>query len=228
MSFVSPNKVLKDKNLYYMHHYLKDLLGNKYQMTVDNLEESFKDFSFTNKKKLEDEFHQSNNYQTTVQGLKIRGVFDTYREAEIRSKVLQRLDPGFDVFVGQVGYWLPWDPHVNDVENQEYLEGDLNNLVKEYKKNESKKDLYYSERVKSRKETILEENKKKEEENKKREEEEKLTTVAENGNKEEVENEEENKAEKSSLEDELKQMNDSESHAERKKQFENQEAEKVI
>jgi hypothetical protein len=41
--------------------------------------------------------------------LKVRGVYDTLREAQVRAKVLQRRDPNFNVFLGQVGYWLPWD-----------------------------------------------------------------------------------------------------------------------
>ena len=36
--------------------------------------------------------------------------------------MLQRRDSNFNVFVGQVGYWLPWDPQAHQIENQEYLE----------------------------------------------------------------------------------------------------------
>ena len=42
------------------------------------------------------------------------------------------MDNSFHVYVGQVGYWLPWDPHPNNIEEQEYLNKDLNRLNKEY------------------------------------------------------------------------------------------------
>ena len=55
------------------------------------------------------------------------------------------------MFIGQVGYWLPWDPESNKVENQEYMNDDLNKLVKGYKDNESKKDMFYQEQTRERK-----------------------------------------------------------------------------
>ena len=40
---------------------------------------------------------------------------------------------------------LPWDPNADRVDNEEYLEEDLNNLMKEYKKNEASRDIFYEE-----------------------------------------------------------------------------------
>ena len=60
------------------------------------------------------------------------------------------MDSRFDVFVGQVGYWLPWHPDVNKIEDQEYLNEDLNTLMKEYKKNEEQKDQFYQEETRAR------------------------------------------------------------------------------
>ena len=70
------------------------------------------------------------------------GVYDSVQQAEKRAKELQRKDRSFHVFVGQVGYWLPWDPQADNVESEEYLEEDLNNLMKEYKKNEASRDIF--------------------------------------------------------------------------------------
>lgn len=74
----------------------------------------------------------------SVRGLKIRGVFGTKKEADKHALELQKMDPDFNVFVGEVGKWLPWDPDVNDVEDQIYQEQELQNLMKEYKNNLSK------------------------------------------------------------------------------------------
>jgi hypothetical protein len=74
------------------------------------IQEDYETFIFKNRKRLEAEFFEKNGFRTTVRGLKIRGTYDTHEEASHRAKTLQKLDPSFSVFVGQVGFWLPWDP----------------------------------------------------------------------------------------------------------------------
>jgi hypothetical protein len=117
-----------------------------YSSYASNLE----DFRYREEEKLNAVFDKEHNFQTSVRGLKVRGVYDSKSEADNRAAALQRSDQSFDVFVGQVGYWLPWDPCSTKVENQEYLNKDLNNLVKEYKSNEAKKDIFYQEQKQSR------------------------------------------------------------------------------
>lgn len=70
-----------------------------------------------------------------VRGLKVRGVYSTRKEADKRVKELQITDPDFDIFVGEVGKWLPWNPDPNDTEDQVYQEEKLNDLMKGYKEN---------------------------------------------------------------------------------------------
>ena len=163
LSFVSPENTLKQKNVFLNHHFLQHFLKDKYDLSEDELKNEYEAFLFSQQKALEDQFHKENNFQTSIRGLKVRGVFDTYREAEVRSQVLQRMDRSFHVFIGQVVYWLPWDPSADHVAEQKYAENELNALVKEYKSNEQKRDLYYSEQVRQRKQDILEEEKKKKE-----------------------------------------------------------------
>ena len=215
LSFLSPQKILKNKDLFFFGQFLKDyevqykikatesfVMGqavklqeaiSKVQDTLDNLmlkkeglsvedlsgallsvkevrggltrgtaaeleahvkaemkdfkestiTEAYETFLFKNKKKLEDEFFASNDFRTTVQGLKVRGVYDTYNEAVGRAKTLQKLDPSFNVYVGQVGFWLPWDPEPHDVADQEYADDHLNTLMKKYKENETMRDEFY-------------------------------------------------------------------------------------
>ncbi len=121
------------------------------QVEYDKWKELTEDFRFREGDALGRKFDEQNNFQTSVRGVKVRGVYDTYREAEIRSKVLQRMDSRFDVFIGQVGYWLPWHPDVNKIQDQEYMNDELNTLVKEYKNNEAKRDIFYKEQVQQRK-----------------------------------------------------------------------------
>lgn len=121
------------------------------QVEYDKWKELTEDFRFREGDALGRKFDEQNNFQTSIRGVKVRGVYDTYREAEIRSKVLQRMDSRFDVFIGQVGYWLPWHPDVNKIQDQEYMNDELNTLVKEYKNNEAKRDIFYKDQVQQRK-----------------------------------------------------------------------------
>lgn len=109
------------------------------------LTEAYETFLFKNKKKLEESYFEKNEFQTTVQGVKVRGVYDTYGEAVARAKQLQKLDPSFNIYVGQVGFWLPWDPEPHEVADQEYADEQLNQLMKKYKENETTRDELYAQ-----------------------------------------------------------------------------------
>jgi hypothetical protein len=193
ISFVSPEKVLEQKELFMYYHYeqafykkitgmVNSALGNiintcddgkvdisdivklkksvisacnEEQVAWPQFREKFDDFRFRDEDKIGEVFDKANNFKTSVRGVKIRGVFDTKREADVRAAVLQRQDPLFDVFVGQVGYWCPWDPNPQKIDDVEYLNNDLNKLVKEYKANEAKKDAFYQEQKTSRQKDAL-------------------------------------------------------------------------
>ena len=119
-------------------------------ITYDKFISNIEDFRYREEEKLNEVFDKEHNFQTSVRGLKVRGVYDSKAEADARASYLQKNDSNFDVYVGQVGYWLPWDPSSTKIQNQEYLNDELNKLVKEYKLNEAKKDLFYQEQKQSR------------------------------------------------------------------------------
>jgi hypothetical protein len=123
--------------------YLKKYKGD---VTRTEIDEAYKDFLFRKQTELDDEFHKVNNFQTTVRGLKIRGVYATDVEASARAKKLQRSDPLHNILLGVVGKWLPWDPTPNAIQDQEYAEDQLNNLMQSYKKNEENVANFYKER----------------------------------------------------------------------------------
>lgn len=118
---------------------------NESTLKESALKENYDDFLFKNREKLEDDFFTKNKFQTTVRGLKIRGVFASQGEAELRSKKLQRNDPLHNIYVGEIGKWLPWDPTPIDVPNQEYAEDQLNTLMKKYKENEEAREMFMRE-----------------------------------------------------------------------------------
>ncbi len=118
---------------------------NEAAMKESKLREAFEDWTAVNRTKLEDEFFAKNDFRTTVRGLKIRGVYASRPEAEARSKKLQRNDPLHNIFLGEVGKWLPWDPAPLDVPEQEYAEEQLNTLMKKYKENEEARETFIRE-----------------------------------------------------------------------------------
>jgi hypothetical protein len=120
--------------------------GAKSELKDSKLKEMFDEFLYTNRQKLEDKFYEMNEFKTTVRGLKIRGTYSTKEEAVARSKKLQRLDPIHNIFVGEVGKWLPWDPEPSQVAEQEYAEDELNTLMKKYKENEEAKEVFEREK----------------------------------------------------------------------------------
>ena len=61
-------------------------------------------FTYKFSKELQRDFDEQNKFQTSIRGVKVRGVFDTREAAAARAKKLSTLDSNFHVFVGQVGY----------------------------------------------------------------------------------------------------------------------------
>jgi hypothetical protein len=109
------------------------------------IKEAYDDFMFKNQTKLEEAFFAKNEFRTSIRGLKVRGVTGTHGEAVAMSKKLQRNDTIHNIFLGEVGKWLPWDPKPHQVQDQEYAEDQLNTLMKRYKDNEDARDKFVSE-----------------------------------------------------------------------------------
>ena len=165
LSFVSPEKVLKKKELYFvkkfLHHLMTDkersvsdvrerMIDHTLDISYENVDEMYNDWKYQRAELLEAEFFELNEFKTTMRAIKVRGSYDSYKEASVRAQLLRKRDPSFDVFVGQVGYWLPFDPSSESVQEQEYQENQLNELVKKYKENLTSKDDMY-EQIKNEK-----------------------------------------------------------------------------
>jgi len=172
ISFLSPEDVIKDKEVYYFSKFLDkfgkdmktllDSLENKYPDSADlvktiktnheyifnsdELDEQYKFFKSVNSGDIESEYHKKNNFKTSMRGVKIRGVFDTIEEAKKRSEFVKKFDSKFDIYICQVGCWIPWSPNPNDLAEQEYSETQLNTLMKQYKQNIDDKDEMFETR----------------------------------------------------------------------------------
>lgn len=86
--------------------------------------------------------------KTTLSGIKFRGAFSSYDEACAHAKKLQGIDSYFNVFVGEMGKWLPFDPNPDSeaVKNSEYANEQLNVMMRSYMENQEKAKIYHEQR----------------------------------------------------------------------------------
>ena len=193
VSFVSPDKILKQKEMFFFEEFLKqwemsksmekfvqflNFLSYKYKLSFDeimkdmeefvkeekelltksSMEDDYHTFMDKNEQDLENAFNTKYNFQTSTRGLKVRGVYPTLEEAELRCKMLREMDPNHDVFVGPVGLWMPWHPEAYKTGRVEYLEEELNQLMHEKTHNETFAKAAFDQRVKETKKKAIEEN----------------------------------------------------------------------
>lgn len=127
---------------------LKDTnIANDYKTFVDNSDEA-----------LQSAFDKEHEFKTSVRSVKIRGVYPTQEEAELRCKMLRESDPNHDVYVGPVGMWMPWEPDAYKTGRVEYLEDELNQLMHEKNKNDQRDKSAFEKRVIDAKEAAIKEN----------------------------------------------------------------------
>ena len=194
-SFISPENILKQREIYYFEEFLKqwemnksmekfhqflNFLSFKYKLQFEevikdfeafvkeeretivnsSIDGDYKTFLDREEEELEKKFNVKHNFQTSVRGFKARGNFASQEEAELRAKLLRETDPSFDVFVGPIGTWLPWEPEAYKTGRVEYMEEELNQLAHEKKKNEEVAKTAFEQRVKETKQKAIDENKK--------------------------------------------------------------------
>tara|TARA_Y100000748_G_C15492868_1_gene487143 strand:+ start:1234 stop:2322 length:1089 start_codon:yes stop_codon:yes gene_type:complete len=146
-------------------HLTKDLddfiKSENFDLLNTSILDDYKTFKDGHEEELDAQFGKTVDFQTSTRGLKIRGVYPTQEEAELRCKLLREVDPHHDVYVGPVGMWMPWEPEAYKTGRVEYLEEELNNLMHEKNKNEAKAKQEFDKRVLESKQKAIEENKKK-------------------------------------------------------------------
>jgi hypothetical protein len=128
------------------------------KMKASGVDDDFKTYMEKNEDKLNEQFQRAHAFQTSVRGMKLRGVFPTQEEAEMKCKKLREVDPNHDIFVGPVGMWIPWDPDAYKTGRIEFMEEELNQLHHEKLKNETKAKEEFERRVKETKQKAIKEN----------------------------------------------------------------------
>lgn len=130
------------------------------EFTQTSIVDDYKNFLDAKESELDEAFTKSQKFRTSTRGLKIRGVYPTQQEAELRCRMLREIDPNHDVYVGPVGLWMPWDPEAYKTGRVEYLEDELNQLMHEKKKNEASAKQEFQKRIADSKRKAIEENQK--------------------------------------------------------------------
>ena len=180
VSFISPEKVIAQKNDYYFSKFIQWMdydwkvkgvehfvayLSKKYSINIDDIMKDFREFEKTHKeeikksdvpeqyqvfllkheKELQERFDKDNNFQCNIRGVKVRRAFPSYEEAQLWCKVLQRKYPKDNLMIGRMGCWLPWEPSEHLMENVEYANTQLNEIMRKYKENEANRELFFAE-----------------------------------------------------------------------------------
>ena len=184
VSFLSPEEIIKRQDTFYFEKYIehfskqvgelfeginslsKDVIEREdqihsikeqYNSIFDptKINDEYKYFVANNEEMLDKTFNDANDFQTNVRGIKIRGVYDSVNEAQLRCESLRKLDCNkFSIYVCEVGCWCPWSPNPDSIANQEYAIDSLNTLMNEYEKNNQDKDAHYAERKHNMKDRI--------------------------------------------------------------------------
>ena len=172
LSFLSPEETLANKEVYAFSRYLGnfsqgfqnmiEMLKQRYPNDTDllnslvenhrhvfdatTLQDDYRFFRRTHSADIDRTFLEQNDFKACVRGIKVRGSFETLKEAQVRAEVLKRMGDKFDIFIGQVGCWCPWSPNPEDLQDQEFAETQLNTLMKKYKENMQLKDAFFEQR----------------------------------------------------------------------------------
>ena len=156
LSFVSPEDIIQNKEAFKTAKFLQSYAKDK-GMKFEEVYEDYLGFQYKFQDEIQRDYDKENKGQTNIRGVKIRGVYSTKEEAESRAKKLHRIDSSFHVFIGQVGYWLPWNPCADKIEDEQFLDSGLNELMEKYKENNINKDLMYEEQKREKMKAAQEE-----------------------------------------------------------------------
>lgn len=146
ISTVFPESMVEKRQMFYTTEFFKKVCeGLKLdEQKTQQLLGEFQTFKEQNQETLDSKFAEQNSNATAVFGLKIRGVYETLGEAKGKAASLQRRDPDFNIFLAETGKWLPLCSDLEYfVKNQEFLEPQLNELMRGYKENQQAKEEFF-------------------------------------------------------------------------------------
>ena len=100
----------------------------------------------------------TSNQKHNACALKIRGVFSTKEDAQHHVKRLQQADNTFDIYLVDMYKWLPIPPNNDAIEDKEYQETMLNEIIQGHKEQQLRAKQHFEERKRDSLQTTLEDN----------------------------------------------------------------------
>ena len=119
-----------------------------YSLDTEEILARYKTYLIDNREKLDSEFSDLYDNVCSSRAIKNRGNYGSYKEAEERAREMRNFEEAHDVFVAPVGKWCPIDFEPDEIQNQEYMNKELNDLMGKYNENIKNKNKFFEERKK--------------------------------------------------------------------------------
>jgi hypothetical protein len=153
ISVVMPQSAVQQRELFYVQEFFKsvsDRFGIKPEQLAE-VQDLFQTFREEFRDKVDARFAQLNKNMTSVFGLKIRAVSSNRADAECRGDHFQAVDPLHNIFLVEVGKWLPLEPDLHTlIRDQKFAEQQLNELIGGYEENKRAKDQLWADDTRER------------------------------------------------------------------------------
>lgn len=173
VSFLEPSSIFQKKDAYFWTECVKNMWG-QIDGLLNSIKENYPEFEdgadlirrnhdFLTEPKACHEFYeafvgenwdalheafQKKFYQQTkaIRSIKIRGVVDTIDEGKKRVEKLKKTDKDFNIYMIDVGRWVPFSPPSNAIPVPEDEQSELTKLIEGVKNNNLEKELDFEKR----------------------------------------------------------------------------------
>jgi hypothetical protein len=175
VSFCEPEiETLSKKETFVFSEFIKECLredatAEKYRVnfskvTPEKLVQLYNDFKTENDDYLAEELKRVYPDVVFERALKIRGAYKSQNKAQDRINFLKKYDRIHNIYMCEVGKWVPYNPPAAAIENHETSNVHLNRMLAEKRKNQTEAKEFYErerqERIKQCAEVADERNKK--------------------------------------------------------------------
>jgi hypothetical protein len=173
LSVVMPQSMVQKRELFYVTSFFESVAASFYSLVnspadsaatpdatpgpaipkerLAELTDLFQTFREENSKAVDAKFAELNENRTSVFGLKIRAVSSNIADAKEQCRRFQTMDPMHNIFLAEVGKWLPLQPDIHAlVKDQQYSEQRLNELIGGYEENKRSRDALWQEETRAR------------------------------------------------------------------------------
>lgn len=119
----------------------------RYTIDEEEILDKYKMYLNGERVRLDREYDEAHDNQTSLRGFKMRGTFARLDDARAKAKSLRdNVEPAIHAFVVPVGTWFPVDMDADEVQDQDYMLPQLNELMGKYHEGVNARNQHYQER----------------------------------------------------------------------------------